>query len=184
MSELRKFYKENVIPKLVEEFGYKNPMQIPSLKKVVINVGVGAGLKDKDYVETVINNLTRISGQKPVKTEARKSIASFKVREGMIVGVKVSLRGERMWDFIEKLVKITLPRVRDFRGIKRNAFDGKGNYTLGIHEYLPFPEIQPDEVEKLHGMEVSIATSAETDKEGLKLLELLGFPFKTNDQQQ
>ncbi len=178
MQELKKIYREQIIPKLKEDFGYKNNLQVPNLKKVVLNVGIGAGLKDGDFVETVQNNLARISGQKPVKTLAKKAISSFKIRQGMVVGVKVTLRGDRMWDFVEKLIKITLPRVKDFRGISDKGFDGQGNFSLGFKEHLPFPEIKPDEVERIHGLELSIATSAKNNKEAKAFLEYLGFPFK------
>lgn len=178
MQELKKIYREQIIPKLKADFGYKNNMQVPNLKKVVLNVGVGAGIKDADFIETVENNLTRITGQKTVKTLAKKAISSFKIRQGMVVGVKVTLRGDRMWDFIEKLIKVTLPRVKDFRGISDKGFDGQGNFSLGFKEHLPFPEIKPDEVDRIHGLEISIATSAKNDKEAKSFLEYLGFPFK------
>ena len=178
MSSLRQHYKEKVIPALEKKFNYQNELQVPNLKKVVVNVGVGQGLKDADYLTNVENTLKRITGQKPVRNLAKKSIAAFKIREGMIVGVSVTLRGEKMWSFIEKLVKITLPRVRDFRGVDAHGFDSHGNYSLGFREYLAFPEIRPDDVEKVHGLEIAINTSAHNKEEGQELLTLLGFPFK------
>lgn len=178
MNNLKKFYQDKVVAALTEKFGYGNKMAVPTVEKIVLNVGVGKGLKEKDYVENVENTLKRITGQKAVRTKAKKSIASFKIREGMVVGVKVTLRGKRMWDFLEKLIHVTLPRERDFRGISANSFDGKGNYALGFKEYIAFPEIKPDEVEQLHGLEVVVTTSATTDDEGRELLTLLGMPFK------
>ena len=163
-----------------EKFGYKNIHQVPTVEKVVLNVGVGDHLKDNDYFEAVSKTLARISGQKPVLTKAKKSISNFKIREGMVVGVSVTVRKDRMWDFIEKLVKVTLPRVRDFRGITSKSFDKQGNYCLGFKEYLPFPEINLDEVEQLHGLEVVITTTATNKAEGMALLTELGFPFKEN----
>ncbi len=182
MNNLQKQYKEKVVPVLVKEFGYKNKLQVPVLDKVTINVGVGQSLKDKDFVETVVNTLGRIAGQKPVKTLSRKSISNFKVREGQAVGVMVTMRGAYMWDFVEKLVKITLPRVRDFRGISPNSFDSKGSYSLGLKEHICFPEINQDEVEKIHGLQINIVTTAKTMKEGRSLLTNLGFPFKTEEK--
>jgi len=182
MNNLHKQYNEKVLPALKEKFGYKNNLAVPTVSKIVLNVGVGKGLKEKDYVENVENTLTRITGQKPVKTKARKSISSFKIREGMVVGVKVTLRGPRMWDFLEKLINVTLPRVRDFRGISPKSFDGKGSYSLGFTEYISFPEITPDEIEKLHGLEIAVITTAENDEQGRELLTLLGFPFKKENK--
>jgi large subunit ribosomal protein L5 len=178
MNNLRKQYNELVIPKLMEEFGYKNRFQVPRLKKTVINVGIGSKLKDKEYLKTVKSDLERISGQKSVETVARKSISNFKVREGMVVGVKVTLRGDRMWDFIEKLVKVTLPRVRDFRGVPRNSFDACGNYSLGFNEHVAFPEIEQDEIEIIHGLELCLTIDSNKKEESFRMLELLGFPFK------
>ncbi len=178
MSELKKYYKEKVVKQLMTDFSYKNPMQVPALKQVVLNIGIGANTKDANFLEAVESNFQRITGQKPVRTLAKKSISNFKVREGMVVGMKVTLRGTRMWDFVEKLVKVTLPRVKDFRGIDPKSFDRQGNYNLGFKEHLAFPEIRPDEIEKIHGLEVCIGTTAKSQKEGLALLELLGFPFK------
>lgn len=182
MNNLQKQYNKEVCPALMKKFECKNKLAVPTLKKVVVNVGVGAGLKDNEYIENVEKTLLRITGQKPVRTIAKKSISSFKIREGMVVGVKVTLRGTRMWDFIEKLIKVTLPRIRDFRGIDPKGFDKKGNYSLGFREYIAFPEIKPDEVEKIHGLEVNITTSAKSRDEGFELLSLLGFPFKKENK--
>jgi len=172
------FYNQEVIPKLREEFGFKNLNSVPTIKSVTVNVGLGSGLKDSKFIETVENTLVRITGQKPVNTKARKSIAGFKIREGNVVGMKVTLRGERMWDFIEKLVKVSLPRVRDFRGLSPDAFDGQGNYSIGLKEHIAFPEIRSDEIEQIHGLQVTIATSAENDTQARSLLTHLGFPLK------
>jgi len=181
MNNLYKQYKKKIVPELKKKFGYKNDIAVPRLSKVVLNVGIGPGLKDSEYLESTKKVLIRISGQSPVETKARKSIASFKIREGMIVGVKVTLRGERMYDFIEKLINITLPRVRDFRGLDPNKFDRKGNYSIGLKEHVAFPEISPDEIERVHGLEVNIATTAKDDEQGYELLKLIGFPFKEKD---
>ncbi|MFZ5365071.1 MAG: 50S ribosomal protein L5 [Patescibacteria group bacterium] len=181
MKRLFEQYKEKVIPALKEKFGYKNEMQVPKLAKVSINVGIGRGLKDNDYLESVKKSLQRITGQQPVETKAKTSISNFKIREGMVVGVRVTLRGWRMYDFIEKLVNITLPRVRDFRGLDPDNFDGHGNYSIGFKEHIAFPEIRSDELENIHGLEVNITTTADTDEEGYELLKLMGFPFKEKD---
>lgn len=172
------YYKNQVLPKLKERFGYKNDLAAPMITQVVLNVGLGSGLKDARFLETTEATLRRISGQQPVKTKARKSIASFKIREGNIVGMKVTLRGTRMWDFLQKLIDISFPRVRDFRGLSPDAFDGRGNYSLGFKEHTAFPEIRSDEIEVIHGLQVTISTTAQTDEEGRVLLKELGFPFK------
>ena len=172
------FYKQEVLPKLRSEFGYKNVHSVPTLKSVTLNVGLGAGLKDAKIIETAEKTLTKISGQKPVNTKARKSIATFKIREGNVVGMKVTLRGKRMWDFMEKLIKVSLPRVRDFRGLPPKAFDGQGNYSIGFKEHIAFPEIHSDEIDLIHGLQVTIATSATTDEESMSLLTHLGLPLK------
>jgi len=182
MDRLDKQYKKKVIPELKKKFSYNNDLEVPRLSKVVLNVGIGPGLKDSDYLENIKQILIRISGQMPIETKAKKSIASFKIREGMIVGVKVTLRGPRMYDFIEKLVHVTLPRVRDFRGLDPEKFDGKGNYSIGFKEHVAFPEIRSDEVERIMGLEVNIATTAKTDEEGYELLKLMGFPFKEKNK--
>jgi large subunit ribosomal protein L5 len=175
---LQEKYKKETIPLLEKKLGYKNVMSVPKIEKVVINVGLGKALQDAKYLEVMENVLTRISGQRPVKTRAKKSISNFKIREGMAIGLKVTLRGSKMWDFVEKLVHVALPRVRDFHGLEAESFDGKGNYNIGFKEYIAFPEIGADEVEKLHGLEMVIVTSAKTDEEGQELLTALGFPFK------
>lgn len=171
-------YKQEVVPKLKEEFGYANINQVPTIKSITLNVGLGKGLKDAKFIETAENTLTRISGQKPVQTKARKSISGFKIREGNVVGMKVTLRGQRMWDFLEKLIKVSLPRVRDFRGLSPKGFDGRGNYSLGLKEHIAFPEISSDEIELIHGLQVTIATDAGKDDVARTLLTHLGLPLK------
>ena len=171
-------YNDEVKPKLMKQFGYKSVMEVPHLEKIVVNIGVGDALQDSKRLEEAVAELTQITGQKPVITKAKKSIAAFKLREGQSIGCKVTLRGIRMWDFLDKLVSIALPRVRDFRGVSKNAFDGRGNYTLGVREQLIFPEIDYDKVTKVRGMDVVIVTTARTDKEAYTLLELLGMPFQ------
>ncbi len=171
-------YKQTVVPALKEQFGYSTVMAVPKIDKVVVNIGAGRTLQDSKYVEVMEQTLERITGQMPIKTKARKSIASFKIREGMVIGFKVTLRRERMWDFLEKLVHVTLPRVRDFRGLDAKSFDGQGNYSIGFKEHIAFPEISSDEVERVHGLQVVISTTAKTNEEGLALLRGLGFPFK------
>jgi len=181
---LKEKYQKEISPKLKEEFGYKNNLQVPKLDKVVLNSGLGKGLKDSAFIENVESTLTRISGQKPVKTKAKKSISNFKIREGMEIGMKVTLRGKRMYDFIEKFIKVTLPRVRDFRGLNPKSVDKEGNLNIGIKEHIAFPEIKADEIEKLHGLEVTVVTTAKTKKEGLALLKALGFPFKDKEEKK
>lgn len=175
---LKEYYQKHVVPELKKELGYKNDFQVPKLEKVVLNVGLGKGLKDSNFMETVESTLTRITGQKPVKTKAKKSISNFKIREGMVIGMKVTLRDKKMYDFIEKLIKITLPRVRDFRGLALTSIDKEGNLNIGIREHISFPEIKADEIEKLHGLELSVVSSAKNKKEGELLFKALGFPFK------
>jgi large subunit ribosomal protein L5 len=175
---LREQYEKKIVPALMERFGYKNRMAVPKLKLVSVNVGMSTNLlKDPKIPETVETTLTRITGQKPVKTLAKKSIASFKVRQGQNIGMKVTLRGARMWHFLEKLIHVTLPRVRDFRGISPKLIDKQGNLSLGFKEYIAFPEIRPDEIEKLHGIQVTVSTTAKNREEGLELFKLMGFPF-------
>ena len=171
-------YRNEVIPELVKEFGYTSIMQAPRLEKIVINIGVGDATANAKALDDAVADLTTIAGQKPVVTKAKKSIATFKVREGQAIGCKVTLRGVRMYEFLDKLVSIALPRVRDFRGVSRNAFDGHGNYTLGVKEQLIFPEIDYDKVAKVRGMDVVIVTTANTDKEAAALLDKLGMPFR------
>ena len=178
MSNFKKLYDEKIKTDLKEEFGYKSVMQVPRLEKIVINMGVGEGSKDDKFIQAAINDLELITGQKPVVTKARKSIAGFKLREGQSVGVKVTLRGEKMYSFLEKLIKIDLPRVRDFRGVNAHAFDGNGNYTLGIKEQLIFPEIEYDNVYKIRGMDIVIVTTAKSNDEAISLLKAFGMPFK------
>lgn len=177
-SRLYKIYKENVIPALKEEFGYKNIMEVPKIKKIVLNVGYGRHIKDKAYIANVENTLKMIAGQNPVHNKAKKSISNFKIREGNPVGTSVTLHGKRMYDFLDKMINITLPRVRDFRGISPKSFDKQGNYSLGFKEHIAFPEIKSDAVDQIHGLQVVITTTAKTDKEAKSLLEKLGFPFK------
>lgn len=178
MSELYNQYTNEIIPKLRETFKYKNVMQVPKIEKIVLNMGLGEAIKNAKILESAADELSLISGQKPVITRAKKSIAAFKLREGMPIGCTVTLRREKMWDFINRLVNISLPRIRDFRGISGKAFDGKGNYTLGIREHIIFPEIQYDKIDKIKGMNVTIVTSAKTDEESKELLRLLGMPFR------
>jgi len=175
---LKDKYLNEVVPTLMKEFGYTNIHQVPRLVKVIINMGVGEGSRNKDVVETHAKELTVIAGQKALITKAKKSISNFKVRKGMMVGVKVTLRGPRMYNFVYKLVNLVLPKVRDFRGLNPNSFDGKGNYSFGLTEQLVFPEISPDQVKRIQGMDIVIVTTAKRDEEARRLLELLGFPFK------
>ena len=178
VNRLQKKYKEEIVPELVKEFGYSTPMMAPRFEKIVINMGVGEATQNSKVLDDAVNDLTILSGQKPVITKAKKSIATFKLREGQSIGTKVTLRGERMYEFLDKLVSIALPRVRDFRGISRTSFDGHGNYTLGVKEQLIFPEIDYDKVSKIRGMDVVIVTTARSDKEAAALLEKLGMPFR------
>lgn len=177
MSQLKQFYEEEVAPKLTEAFGYKNAMQVPMLKKVVLNMGLGEAIQNIKLLDSAVEELKVISGQKPVITRAKRSIAAFKLREGMPIGCMVTLRREKMYDFFSKLVNIALPRVRDFRGISGKAFDGRGNYSLGIKEQLIFPEINYDKIDKIKGLNITIVTSANTDEEGKMLLKHMGMPF-------
>jgi large subunit ribosomal protein L5 len=171
-------YKNEIAPALMKTLDLKNNMQVLRIKKVIVNIGVGEALDNAKALDAAVEDLTQITGQKPIITKARKSIANFKLREGRAIGVKVSLRGERMWSFLDRLMNIALPRVRDFRGVTADAFDGRGNYTLGLREQLVFPEISYDKIDKLRGLEISIVTSARTDDEGRQLLRMLGMPFK------
>ncbi len=178
MNRLQEAYQNSVRKELAAKFNYKSSMEIPKLEKIVINMGVGDAVANAKVLDDAVEELTQISGQKPVVTKAKKSIANFKLREGMPIGCKVTLRGERMYEFLDKLVSIALPRVRDFRGINGNAFDGRGNYTLGVKEQLIFPEINFDKVKKIRGMDIVIVTTAKSDEEGRTLLQLLGMPFR------
>ena len=178
MNRLQVHYNENVKPELVKTFNYTTVMQCPKLSKIVVNMGVGDALHNAKLLDAAVADLTTITGQKPIITKAKKSIANFKLREGAEIGCKVTLRGERMYEFFDKLVSIALPRVRDFRGVSKDAFDGRGNYTLGVKEQLVFPEINYDKVLKIRGMDIVIVTTANTDQEGRELLKLMGMPFR------
>ena len=178
MNRLKEKYTKEVIPSLKNKFAYKSVMQVPKLEKIVINIGAGDASHNSKLLEAAVNDLTKISLQKPVITKARKSIAGFKIREGQNIGCKVTLRGENMYNFLDKLITISLPRVRDFRGLSRKAFDGRGNYTIGIKEQLVFPEIEFDDIVKVRGMDIVLVTTAKTNEEALALLEELGIPFK------
>jgi large subunit ribosomal protein L5 len=178
MNQMQARYQNEIAPALFKSLDLKNIMQIPRVEKVVVNIGLGESMDDAKAIEAATSDLTQITGQKPVMTKSRKSIAAFKLREGRIIGTKVTLRGERMWAFLDRLVNIALPRVRDFRGVSPNAFDGRGNYTLGLRDQLIFPEIDYDKIDKLRGMEVTIVTTAKSDDQARALLQLLGMPFK------
>jgi len=177
MARVRERYREDVVPALTSDFGYRNIYQVPKLTKIVINIGLGEAVQNGRALEAAVNDLTIIAGQKPVVTRAKKSIAAFKLREGMPIGAMVTLRGNRMYEFYDRLTAIGLPRIRDFRGVSPNSFDGRGNYTLGLREQLLFPEIEYDQIDKVRGLEVSFVTTASTDEEGRRLLALLGMPF-------
>lgn len=175
---LKERYKNEVAPALRKSLNMRNVMEVPRIEKVIINIGLGEALENAKALDAAVSDLTQITGQKPVITKARKSIANFKLREGRSIGVKVTLRGERMWSFLDRLMNIALPRVRDFRGVSPNAFDGRGNYTLGLREQLVFPEIEYDKIDKLRGLEITIVTSARNDDQGRQLLQMLGMPFR------
>ncbi|GAG15286.1 unnamed protein product, partial [marine sediment metagenome] len=176
-SRLKEKYKKEIIPTLMSEYGYKSVMQVPSLEKVVVNIGLGEATQQAHVLEAAERDLAAITGQHPVITRAKRSIAGFKLRQGMPIGMMVTLRGDRMYDFFDKLVNVTLPRLRDFQGMPRDSFDGRGNYTLGLREQLIFPEIEYDKVDKVRGLEISVVTTARTNEEGCRLLELMGMPF-------
>ncbi len=178
MARLYEVYKQEITPKLMDKFQYKNVMQVPKVEKLIINIGVGEAIQNPKALDAAVNDLTLIAGQKPIITKAKKSIAGFKLREGMSIGCKVTLRGERMYLFLDKLINIVLPRVRDFRGVSPQAFDGRGNYSLGIKEQTIFPEIEYDKIDKVRGMEVVIVTTAKTDEEARELLKSMGMPFR------
>jgi len=182
MNRMQELYKKEVAPALFKSLGLKNVMQVPAIKKIVLNIGLGEAMDNPKALESAVADLMQITGQKPVQTKARKSIANFKLREGRIIGAKVTLRGPRMWAFYDRLVNVALPRVRDFRGVSANAFDGRGNYTLGLKDQLVFPEIEYDKIDKLRGMEVTIVTSAETDEHARALLKALGMPFSSRKE--
>lgn len=178
MARLQKMYKDQVVAKLVEQFDYQSPMQAPKLTKITINMGVGEAIGDKKVLDSAVSDMEAISGQKAIKTLARKSVASFKVRDGYPLGCKVTLRGEKMYEFLDRLINIALPRVRDFRGVNPKAFDGRGNYNLGLKEQIIFPEIEFEKVDKIRGMDINFATTAQTNDEAKALLEAFNFPFK------
>lgn len=178
MNRLKEIYKEEIAPALFEELGFENVMQVPKIEKIVVNIGVGEALDNPKALDEAVRDLTTITGQKPVVTKAKRSIANFKLREGRVIGTKVTLRGDRMWAFLDRLVNVALPRVRDFRGISADSFDGRGNYTLGLREQLIFPEINYDDVESIRGMEITIVTTAENDDQARALLTKVGMPFR------
>lgn len=177
MARLLERYRNEVIPQLMAEFGYKNVMQVPKLEKIVINIGLGEAIQNAKAVDAAVNDLMLITGQKPVVTRAKKSIAAFKLRAGMPIGAMVTLRGRRMYEFMDRLQSVAMPRIRDFRGVSPNSFDGRGNYTLGLREQIVFPEIDYDKIDKTRGLEITFVTTAKTDEEGRRLLALLGMPF-------
>ncbi|MDB4021165.1 50S ribosomal protein L5 [Litorivicinus sp.] len=178
MARLQTVYREQVVPKLIEEFEYKNVMQVPRVQKITLNMGVGEAVADKKQIEHAVRDMTAIAGQKPVVTKARKSIAGFKIRDGWPIGCKVTLRGEHMWEFLDRLVAIAIPRIRDFRGLNGKSFDGRGNYSMGVREQIMFPEIDYDKVDSMRGMDITITTSAKSDEEGRALLKAFHFPFR------
>lgn len=178
MSRLQEFYKDTVVPQLMKQFGYQNPMQVPKVTKVTLNMGVGEAVSDKKVMERAVGDMAAIAGQKPIVTNSRKSVASFKIRDGWPVGCKVTLRRERMYEFIDRLVNIAIPRIRDFRGLNRKSFDGRGNYSMGVKEQIMFPEIDYDKIDMIRGMDITITTNAQSDEEARALLEAFNFPFK------
>jgi large subunit ribosomal protein L5 len=178
MNRMKERYQTEMVSALQEQLGLSNVMQVPQVKKIVINIGLGEALDNPKAVDAAVSDLQQITGQKPIAIKARVSIAAFKLREGRVIGAKVTLRGERMWAFLDRLINIVLPRVRDFRGVPRDAFDGRGNYTLGLSEQLIFPEIEYDKIDKVRGMEITIVTSAQTDEQAARLLEMFGMPFR------
>ena len=180
MARLREFYRGTVVEELRERFGFSSVMEVPRLRKITLNMGVGEGASDRKAIESAVADLTLISGQKPVVTHARKSVAGFKIREGWPIGCKTTLRGERMYEFLDRLISVVIPRVRDFRGYSPRSFDGRGNYSLGIREQITFPEIEFDRVDKIRGLDVTLTTSARTDEEGRALLDAFKFPFRAN----
>jgi large subunit ribosomal protein L5 len=181
MNRLQERYNNEIAPALFKSFGFRNVMQVPRIQKVVVNIGLGEALDNPKALESAVSDLMQVTGQKPITTKARRSIANFKLREGRLIGTKVTLRGDKMWAFLDRLVNVALPRVRDFRGVSANAFDGRGNYTLGLRDQLVFPEIEYDKIDKLRGMEVTIVTTARNDDEARALLQLLGMPFSRKE---
>ncbi len=182
MARLQDRYRDEVVPALMQEFAYKNVMQVPKLEKIVVNVGLGEAVANARAIDAAVGDLTAITGQKPVVTRAKRSIAAFKLRTGMPIGAMVTLRGPRMYEFLDRLTAVAMPRIRDFRGVSPNSFDGRGNYTLGLREQLAFPEIDYDRIDKTRGLEMSFVTTARTDEEGRRLLALLGMPFARTEQ--
>jgi large subunit ribosomal protein L5 len=178
MSRLQEYYKETVVPQLQEKFGYSNIMEVPRLSKITLNMGVGEAVADKKIMDRAVGDMTALAGQKPIVTYARKSVASFKIRDGWPVGCKVTLRRERMYEFLDRLVNIAIPRVRDFRGLNRRSFDGKGNFSMGVKEQIMFPEIDYDQIDVIRGMDITITTTAKSDEEALALLQAFNFPFR------
>lgn len=178
MARLQDHYRDNVIPKLTEQFGYSSVMAVPRIEKITLNMGVGEAVGDKKIMENAVADMTKIAGQKPVVTRARKSVAGFKIREGWPIGCKVTLRADRMYEFLDRLINISIPRVRDFRGLSAKSFDGRGNYSMGVREQIIFPEIDFDKVDAIRGMDITITTTANSDEEGRALLEAFNFPFK------
>src|SRR5450755_4751471 len=178
MTRLQQFYREKAVPRLTAELGLKNPMQVPRITKITINMGVGEAVADKKVMDAAVADLAKLSGQKPLVCKSKKSIASFKLREGLAIGCKVTLRGDRMYEFLDRLVSIAIPRIRDFRGTSSRSFDGRGNYSLGVKEQIIFPEIQYDQIDQIRGMDITISTSARDDKHGRALLEAFNFPFR------
>jgi large subunit ribosomal protein L5 len=184
MARLRDLYKSKIVPELIKEFGYKNPMAVPKMEKIVVSMGVGRATQDKKFLELAKSDLTMITGQMPVVCKAKKSVSNFKVREGNETGLKVTVRGVRMYEFMDRLINLAIPRVRDFRGLNPKAFDGRGNYSMGLSEQSVFPEINPAKVEFQQGMNITFITTAKTDEEARRMLALFGMPFKTTEQQQ
>lgn len=180
MANLKVRYKQEIVPTLMKDFNYRNVMQAPRIQKVVVNIGAGDALENAKTLDGAVADLRLITGQQPIITKARKDIANFKLRSGRSIGVKVTLRGDRMWNFLDVLANLALPRIRDFRGISPDAFDGRGNYTLGLREQIMFPQVQYDKIDKLRGMEITIVTTARTDEEGRRLLQIIGMPFRSN----
>lgn len=178
MPRLKDKYKSDVVPAMIQKFGYKNVMQVPKLEKVIVNMGLGEAIQNSKIIDAAVNDIMTITGQRPVVTKAKKSIAAFKLRAGMSVGAKVTLRGERMYEFVDRLVNVALPRVRDFRGVSPKSFDGRGNYSMGVKEQLMFPEVDYDKIDKVRGMDIIFVTTAKTDEEARELLKLMGMPFR------
>ena len=178
MARLQQVYKDQVVPKLQEQFQYKNVMQVPRVKKITLNMGVGEAVADKKQMDNAVRDMTAIAGQKPIVTKSRKSIAGFKIRDGWPIGCKVTLRGQHMWEFMDRLISLSIPRIRDFRGLNGKSFDGRGNYSMGVREQIMFPEIDYDKVDAIRGLDITITTTAETDEEGKALLAAFNFPFR------